>query len=79
MNIDLKNQRFQVTGASRGIGKAFARQLSEYGDDFALKDIALNELTKPEDIAPLIALLCSGLADHATGTTIDFNAGSYVH
>ncbi|WPR74897.1 SDR family oxidoreductase [Algoriphagus sp. NG3] len=53
--------------------------LSQYGDDFALKDIALSELTKPEDIAPLITLLCSGLADHATGTTIDINAGSYVH
>ncbi len=52
--------------------------LEEYGEDFALKDIALNELTTPEDIAPMIALLCSGLADHATGTSIDINAGSYV-
>ncbi|MCE7055342.1 SDR family oxidoreductase [Algoriphagus sp. AGSA1] len=53
--------------------------LSQYGDEVALKDIALSELTKPEDIAPLITILCSGLADHATGTTIDINAGSYVH
>ncbi|AMQ55290.1 SDR family NAD(P)-dependent oxidoreductase [Algoriphagus sanaruensis] len=52
--------------------------LSEYGEDFALKDIALNELTLPEDIAPMVTLLCSGLADHATGTSIDINAGSYV-
>ena len=52
--------------------------LEEYGEDFALKDIALNELTTPEDIAPMVALLCSGLADHATGTSIDINAGSYV-
>lgn len=52
--------------------------LSEYGEDFALKDIALNELTRPEDIAPMVTLLCSGLADHATGTSIDMNAGSYV-
>ena len=53
--------------------------LSEYGEDFALNDIALNELTKPEDIAPMVTLLCSGLADHATGASIDINAGSYVH
>jgi NAD(P)-dependent dehydrogenase (short-subunit alcohol dehydrogenase family) len=52
--------------------------LSEYGEEFALKDIALKELTLPEDIAPMVTLLCSGLADHATGTSIDINAGSYV-
>lgn len=52
--------------------------LAEYGEDFALEDIALKELTRPEDIAPMVTLLCSGLADHATGTSIDMNAGSYV-
>ncbi|MFC3416495.1 SDR family NAD(P)-dependent oxidoreductase [Algoriphagus hitonicola] len=52
--------------------------LAEYGEEFALNDIALNELTTPEDIAPMVTLLCSGLADHATGTSIDINAGSYV-
>ncbi|HSF53598.1 MAG TPA: SDR family oxidoreductase [Algoriphagus sp.] len=52
--------------------------LAEYGEDFALKDIALKELTIPEDIAPMVTLLCSGLADHATGASIDMNAGSYV-
>ena len=50
-----------------------------YGEQIALNDIALNELTEPRDIAPMIALLISGLADHATGCTIDINAGSYVH
>lgn len=53
--------------------------LSEYGESYALNDIALNELTKPEDIAPMVTLLCSGFADHATGASIDINAGSYVH
>ncbi len=28
---------------------------------------------------PLIVLLVSGMAKHATGTTIDVNAGSYMH
>ncbi|MCS4433775.1 SDR family NAD(P)-dependent oxidoreductase [Aquiflexum gelatinilyticum] len=53
--------------------------LSQYGEEFALNDIALNQLTEPKDIAPMVTLLCSGLADHATGCTIDINAGSYVH
>ncbi len=53
--------------------------LSEYGEDFALNDIALNSLTEPQDLAPMVTLLCSGMADHATGATIDINAGSYVH
>lgn len=53
--------------------------IEKYGEEYALNDIALNELTSPDDIAPIVVLLASGLADHATGTTIDINAGSYVH
>jgi NAD(P)-dependent dehydrogenase (short-subunit alcohol dehydrogenase family) len=52
--------------------------IETYGEERVLKEIALNELTKPEDLAPLIALLCSGLMDHATGATIDVNAGSHI-
>lgn len=50
-----------------------------YGEAYAIDDIALNSLTEPKDIGPMVALLASGLADHATGCTIDINAGSYVH
>jgi NAD(P)-dependent dehydrogenase (short-subunit alcohol dehydrogenase family) len=53
--------------------------MDQYGEAYALNDIALNSLTEPKDIAPMVTLLCSGLADHATGATIDINAGSYVH
>jgi NAD(P)-dependent dehydrogenase (short-subunit alcohol dehydrogenase family) len=53
--------------------------MDQYGEEYALNDIALNQLTEPKDIAPMVTLLCSGLADHATGSTIDINAGSYVH
>ncbi len=52
--------------------------IDQYGEKFASGDIALERLTEPEDIAPTIAFLLSGLADHATGSTIDLNAGSYV-
>ena len=42
------------------------------------KELALNRVTEPEDIAPTIVFLVSGLMDHATGCSIDINAGSYV-
>ena len=50
-----------------------------YGARFVKGDIALEKLTEPEDISPMIAFLASGMADHATGSTIDINAGSYFH
>ncbi len=53
--------------------------IEEYGEDYISQDISLNRLTEPTDIAPIVTLLASGLADHATGTTIDINAASYVH
>ena len=52
--------------------------IDEYGEEFVTRDLALNRLTEPADLAPLVVLLASGLADHATGTSIDVNAGSYV-
>jgi 3-oxoacyl-[acyl-carrier protein] reductase len=53
--------------------------LEEYGESYVTADIALGRLTEPEDIAPFVVFLASGLGDHATGCTIDVNAGSYVH
>ena len=52
--------------------------IEKHGEQRVLDEISLNELTKPEDISPLIALMCSGLMDHATGATIDVNAGSHI-
>ncbi|MBT8210686.1 MAG: SDR family oxidoreductase [Eudoraea sp.] len=49
-----------------------------HGEERVLKEIALPELTTPEDISPLVALMCTGKLDHATGSTIDINAGSYI-
>ncbi len=50
-----------------------------YGEQHVKGDLALNEITQPSDVAHWITFLASGKADHATGTTIDVNAGSYVH
>jgi 3-oxoacyl-[acyl-carrier protein] reductase len=53
--------------------------IEAYGEGIVKDDIALADLTQPEDLAPMITLLASGLANHATGGTFDINAGSYVH
>ena len=53
--------------------------IAEYGESIVKDDIALADLTQPEDLAPMVAFLASGLANHATGGTFDVNAGSYVH
>ena len=55
------------------------KSIEMYGESFVLDDLALSRLTEPADLVPIITLLASGLADHATGATIDINAGSYVH
>jgi len=52
--------------------------IAKYGEDYAMKDVALERMTEPRDIAPLVVFLASGLADHCTGTSIDVNAASYV-
>lgn len=53
--------------------------IDEYGAQFVIDDLSLTELTQPKDLAPTIVFLLSGYMDHATGCTIDVNAGSYVH
>lgn len=50
-----------------------------YGEDHAKGDVALERLTEPKDLAPLITFIASGMVDHSTGATFDINAGSYMH
>ncbi len=52
--------------------------IANIGEEQVLENLALNELTTPEDIAPLVSFIASGQMDHATGTTIDLNAGSHI-
>ena len=49
-----------------------------HGSDSVMAELALKELTRPEDVAPTVAFLASGQMDHATGCSIDINAASYV-
>lgn len=52
--------------------------IDTYGEEIVLNDLALTELTAPKDVAPSVLFLASGHMDHATGCSIDINAGSYV-
>lgn len=52
--------------------------IDAYGEDYVKSDIALEQITQPRDVALWVPWLLSGHADHATGATIDVNAGSYV-
>jgi len=52
--------------------------LNKEGEDYVKKGIVLDRLTEPKDISPIVSLIVSGKLDHATGSTIDINGGSYL-
>jgi NAD(P)-dependent dehydrogenase (short-subunit alcohol dehydrogenase family) len=58
--------------------KMAEEHLKKHEPEMIANEIALDRITEPEDIAPLVVLLASGKMDHATGCTIDVNAGSYM-
>jgi NAD(P)-dependent dehydrogenase (short-subunit alcohol dehydrogenase family) len=52
--------------------------VEQYGLEFFEQDTGLGAVAEPQDLANVIVFLASGLARHATGTTIDVNGASYV-
>jgi len=61
------------------VDTAFNRPFAEkFGVEAAARDTGLGQVAQPQDVANVIAFLASGLARHATGTTIDINGASYV-
>ena len=52
--------------------------IDKHGEEIATEGITLDRLTVPSDISPLVTLITEGKLDHATGSTIDMNAGSYL-
>lgn len=48
------------------------------GIEALTRDIPMGALAPPEEVANIVAFLASGLARHATGTTVDINGASYV-
>lgn len=70
--------------AAFGVAPGFTRTdmaqpwLDVHGEDSVMDGAGLDTLTEPDDVAPTVVFLASGLADHATGTTVDVNAATYV-
>lgn len=54
------------------------RELNETQREAMLKDIPLNRLGEPEDIAATVSFLASAAAAYITGQTIHVNGGMYV-
>jgi len=54
------------------------RELNETQREAMLKDIPLNRLGEPEDIAATVSFLASTAAAYITGQTIHVNGGMYV-
>ncbi len=52
--------------------------IQHHGENGIIHELALSKMTEPDDVAPTVIFLASGMMDHATGSTIDINAGSYV-
>jgi NAD(P)-dependent dehydrogenase (short-subunit alcohol dehydrogenase family) len=52
--------------------------VDRYGAEAVVRDIPLGTMAPPGDVARVVAFLASGVAPHATGTTIDINGASYV-
>ena len=44
----------------------------------ALEDIVLKRIGQPEDVANVVAFLCTGLARHITGEVIKVDGGQYI-
>jgi 3-oxoacyl-[acyl-carrier protein] reductase len=52
--------------------------IQRHGEETIVNEIALTRLTESDDVSPTVLFLASGMMDHATGCTIDINAGSYM-
>jgi NAD(P)-dependent dehydrogenase (short-subunit alcohol dehydrogenase family) len=52
--------------------------IAERGMAALMRDVPMGAMAPPEEVANVIAFLVSGLARHATGTTVDVNGASYV-
>lgn len=51
---------------------------AKYGKETVTREIPLGDVAPPREVANVIAFLASGLARHATGTTVDINGASYM-
>lgn len=73
--------RFNVTAnlvAPGFVETPSQRDTPELIRDLVLSECAIKHLGTPEDIAPIVAFLCSEEARHVTGQTIKVDGGQYL-
>ena len=56
-----------------------AAVMQERGADYVTRDIPMGQPVPLQEVANVVTFLASGLAPHATGSTIDINGASYFH
>jgi len=59
-----------------GMSEAFAA--TQGGEDKVTAGLAMGEWVPPDDVAALVAFLCSGRSRHLSGATLDVNGATYV-
>jgi len=55
-----------------------AAVIQNRGSDYVNRDIPMGQPVPLQEVANVVAFLASGLASHATGSTIDINGASYL-
>lgn len=52
--------------------------VSVYGEEYLTSGSAFNEITKPDEVANMVAFLAKGEVKHMSGATFHINGGSYM-
>lgn len=69
---------YAFTVAPGWVATDMAEVVHEPGNEWMLAEIPTGALVPPEQIGNMVAMMLSGLIDHATGTNVDINGASYV-
>ena len=76
--LEYGKKNIKVNSVSPGfIVSEMTNSISEEHTELLKSRISLNKFGKPEDVANVIAFLCSDLSDYITGETIHVNGGMY--
>lgn len=72
--VDTEMAREGLQGMATGMGISF-----QEAHDIAMQDVPLGRMSKPEEVAGMIAWLCSPDAVGVTGQALDINGGAFMN
>ncbi|CAM5762304.1 SDR family NAD(P)-dependent oxidoreductase [Bosea minatitlanensis] len=76
MDLQLEGKRALVTGGSKGIGRAIARQLALEGADVVIAARSRDELAEAAEVADIVAFLASPRSVAINGDAIACGGGA---